>query len=58
MKILMNLTELLEPVVTLLKDPKMCTYEMVLSYGIKSLEVLTLTKSNDLTQLFFKAITR
>ncbi|XP_055312030.1 uncharacterized protein LOC129574273 isoform X2 [Sitodiplosis mosellana] len=56
-KILMNLTELLQPIVTLLKDPKMCTYEKVLSHGIKSLDVLTVTKSNDLTHLLFKAIT-
>lgn len=56
-KLLLNLTEQLEPVVTLLRDPKMCSYEKVLSYSLKSINVLSLVKSEDLTQLIFRAIT-
>lgn len=58
MKVLMNLTELFEPVVTLLRDPKMCSARQVLAYGLKSLDVLTIVKSDELTYLFFNAITK
>lgn len=57
-KLLMNLSELLKPVVTLLRDPKMCSYEKVLSNGLRSIHVLTLIKSDELIQLFFNAITK
>lgn len=58
MKVLMNLTELFEPVVTLLRDPKMCSSQQVLAYGLKSVDVLTLVKSDELIHLMFSAITR
>lgn len=54
----MNLTELFEPVVTLLRDPKMCSAQQILAYGLKSLDVLTIVKSDELTYLFFNAITK
>lgn len=58
MKILMKLTDLLEPVVTLLRDPKMCSAQQVIAYGLKSIDVLSLVKSDELTHLLFNAITR
>lgn len=58
MKVLMNLSELLEPVVTLLKDPKMCSDKRVLSNGLKSIDVLALVKSEKLIQLLFNAIAK
>lgn len=57
-KLLMNLSELLKPAVTLLRDPKMCSYEKVLSNGLKSIDVLTLIKSDELIYLFFNAIAK
>lgn len=56
MRVLMKLSELLAPVVTLLRDPKMCTHKQVIAYGIKSIDVLTLVKSDDLANLMFNAI--
>ncbi|XP_031630428.1 uncharacterized protein LOC116345312 [Contarinia nasturtii] len=56
-KLLLNLTEMLEPVVTLLRDPHTCKHEKILSYGLKSMDVLTLVESEDLTRLLFNAIT-
>lgn len=56
LKVLMKLPELLEPVVTLLRDPQMCTHKQVIAYGIESIDVLTVVKSDDLTHLMFNAI--
>lgn len=55
-KVLMKLPELLTPVVTLLKNPKMCTNKQVIAYGIKSIDVLTIVKSDELAQSMFDAI--
>lgn len=56
MKVLMNLPELLVPLVTLLRDPQMCTNEQVIAYGIKSIDVLTIVKSDELALVMFNAI--
>lgn len=55
-KVLMQLPELLTPVVTLLKNPKMCPNKQVIAYGIKSIDVLTIVKSDELAHIMFDAI--
>lgn len=57
-KMLINFSHTLKPVVSLLKDPKMCSPEMILELGLKSVGVLRLINSNDLTRLLFDAISR
>lgn len=54
----MKLTESLEPIVMLLQNPKMFTNEQILSHSLKSLDVLTLINSDQLTQLIFRAIAK
>lgn len=58
MKVLMKLSDLLVPVVTLLRDPKMCTNKQVIAYGIKSIDILTIVKSDELANLMFNAIVK
>lgn len=53
----MNITKSLEPVVMLLRNPKMFNHEQVLCHALKSIDVLTLVNSDQLTQLIFRAIT-
>lgn len=58
MKLLMNLAELFEPAVKLLKEPMIYTPEQVLEYALQSIVVLDIIKSDELINLIFNAITK
>lgn len=56
--ILLNLDEILKPIIPLLKDPHICSDEFILKNSSQSIDILPLIKSDGLTTLIFNAISK
>lgn len=57
-KVLLNLDKIIKPVIPLLKDPHICSDELILKNSLQSIDILPLIKSDGLTALIFNAISK
>lgn len=57
-KVLLNLNKMIQPIIPLLKDPHICSDELILKNSSQSIDILPLIKSDGLTALIFNAISK